>query len=177
MNWRTLSPQKGYIILIHNQNRSTCLKESVFAGDVSCTSLSVATVIEKKKRKRKSKTVLILKMSRPRLTSHNFGQFQTHFYPIDTLKAQVFIFSNPWRTVTTPWRHLSTTPNQSSLVSNSTCAGCWNGMQSDLAPIEGAPGSRSASALLISLIWSSQSMSPQNGAWKRKKISKNNFGN
>jgi hypothetical protein len=45
------------------------------------------------------------------------------------------------------------------------CFGCWKGMQSDLAPIEGAPGSRSASALLISLIWSSHSMSPQNGAW------------
>jgi len=41
-----ISPgQKGYIVLKNNKNWSTGLKESVFPGEISYTSLSVATVI------------------------------------------------------------------------------------------------------------------------------------
>jgi len=44
-----ISPgQKGYIVLKNNKNWSTGLKESVFPGEISYTSLSVATVISDK---------------------------------------------------------------------------------------------------------------------------------
>jgi len=45
INFCTLSPQEGYIVLKNNKNWSTSLNESVFAGEISYTSLSMATVI------------------------------------------------------------------------------------------------------------------------------------